>query len=67
MTTLLTFSVKAKPVKEGQWCRVKRGQLKGDLVKVNFTYLYSFIFDILFLIFLIFNFINIKILYNLDC
>ena len=35
MTTLLTFSVQAKPVKEGQWCRVKRGQLKGDLVKVK--------------------------------
>ncbi len=34
MTTLLTFTVRSKPVKEGQWCRMTRGPLKGDLVKV---------------------------------
>jgi hypothetical protein len=37
MTTLLTFTVRAKPVKEGQWCRMRRGPLKGDLVKVRHT------------------------------
>jgi transcription elongation factor SPT5 len=34
MTTLLTITVRAKPVKEGQWCRMRRGPLKGDLVKI---------------------------------
>jgi transcription elongation factor SPT5 len=34
MTTLLTFTVRTKPVKEGQWCRMRRGPLKGDLVKI---------------------------------
>jgi len=34
MTTLLTVTVRRKPIKEGQWCRMKRGPLKGDLVKV---------------------------------
>ena len=34
MTTLLTVTVTKKPLKEGQWIRLKRGQLKGDLARV---------------------------------
>ncbi|CAE7808581.1 Supt5h [Symbiodinium microadriaticum] len=37
MTALLTVTVRKKPIKEGQWCRMKRGPLKGDLVKVSET------------------------------
>ena len=34
MTALLSISVMKKPLKEGQLVRVKRGNLKGDLVKI---------------------------------
>jgi len=33
-TTLLQFSTQKKMMKEGQWCRMRRGPIKGDLVKV---------------------------------
>jgi transcription elongation factor SPT5 len=34
MTSLLTITVKKRPLKAGQWVRIKRGELKGDLAKV---------------------------------
>ena len=33
-TSLLSFTSTKKPLKEGQWCRLRRGPLKGDLAKV---------------------------------
>jgi transcription elongation factor SPT5 len=34
MSMLLTLTVKKKPIKEGQWCRLRRGPNKGDLARV---------------------------------
>ena len=34
MTSVLTATVKKKPLKEGQWVRLKRGPLKGDLARI---------------------------------
>jgi transcription elongation factor SPT5 len=34
MTTLLAVTVTKKPMKKGQWVRLKRGPLKGDLARV---------------------------------
>ena len=34
MTTLLAVTVTKKPLKMGQWVRLKRGPLKGDLARV---------------------------------
>ena len=34
MSQLLTLTVKKKPIKEGQWCRMRRGPNKGDLARV---------------------------------
>lgn len=34
MTSVLSATVKTKPIKEGQWVRLKRGPLKGDLARV---------------------------------
>jgi transcription elongation factor SPT5 len=34
MSMLLTLTVKKKPIKEGQWCRMRRGPNKGDLARV---------------------------------
>jgi transcription elongation factor SPT5 len=34
MTSVLVATVKKKPIKEGQWVRIKRGPLKGDLARV---------------------------------
>jgi len=34
MTSVLVATVKKKPIKEGQWVRIKRGPLKGDLARI---------------------------------
>lgn len=34
MTSVLAATVRKKPIKEGQWVRLKRGALKGDLARV---------------------------------
>lgn len=34
MTSVLATTVRKKPIKEGQWVRIKRGPLKGDLARV---------------------------------
>lgn len=34
MTTLFHIAVRAKPLREGQWARLRRGPCKGDLCKV---------------------------------
>ena len=34
MTSVLVTTVKKKPIKEGQWVRLKRGPLKGDLARI---------------------------------